>query len=398
MNPPKPEPGKINCSYCFRMNTLGCEECRRCSAGCGCCCKKCSNCTPYIRTKGILVLDVDHIVKHHPKYFCKNCGKCKKENVEGINRYRCLCHKAPKFISPEHLDKKYDTRINPLRRHIGLEIEVSYLPKARLGIDNKIVKYEWVRDGSITAGGQELVVYPLAGDSYYQGITKLAGELAGGFVTDDSCGFHAHVDANDYGAMEIRRLILLYQKYEHLFYSLVHRSRSFAKQVHGEEKWYCKPWPMKSAWYEKLKGLKDVSEIRKYLIYSLYGTSVNDGGVQFNNGYYNFPSIRSHKYEKCRYWGLNLHTWFERRTVEFRHHEGTVALDKLLYWPLFCAWFVEAASRLSDKEAEGLKTVHDLLSYEKYSETTTIKPLFRIPLEVRNWVWETLNKRKVKVV
>ena len=52
-----------------------------------------------------------------------------------------------------------------------------------------------------------------------------------------------------------------------------------------------------------------------------------------------------------RYKGLNLHSYYHRGTLEFRHHQGTVDPMDLFMWPLVCGWFVEIVSRASDREA-----------------------------------------------
>ena len=98
---------------------------------------------------------------------------------------------------------------------------------------------------------------------------------------------------------------------------------------------------------------------------------------------------RRHKYEKCRYFGLNLHTWFERGTVEYRHHEGTIAWTKLLYWALFCGWFTEIASALTDAQVQACTTVDQLL----HGEWSTGTGVLRMPSDVAAWVIETLEER-----
>lgn len=297
-------------------------------------------------------------------------------------------------------------------------MECSYLGTTKLAVP-PFVKYQWVHDGSITAGGREMMLQPLFGDNFVQGISALAGEFERyGFQADNSCGLHVHVGVPDWGAQELRKLILLYHKYENLFYQLVAPGRDGWRDQRGERKYYAKRWDWKAPWYAELSRKSTGQEIRRWIVESLYKEalqhhegpnyetqrvkvkSVFNGGHSYclwpqkpevtPHGYRNMPNISGHKYEACRYYGLNLHTFFQRNTVEFRHHEGTVAVDKLLYWPLWCGWFVELASQLTLTEIENLSTVPQLV-YGEWSRWAG-KPL-TIPVYVRDWVVRTLKER-----
>lgn len=287
---------------------------------------------------------------------------------------------------------------NTLNRPIGLEIEASYVPTTRLGIPTEDfgLTYEWVHDGSVTAGGRELVLGRLVGDQFVRCMNVLAEKFAlHGFQVDDSCGFHCHLGADDFDAYSMRRLIVLYGTFEDLFYALVKKGRDGFRVVHNERKYYARRWGQSPEWYESLKALKTQQEIRRAIVSWLYAgrlswyqrTAVPQSQAP------NLPQVRAHKYEACRYFGLNLHTWFQRNTVEFRHHEGTLALDKLVYWPLFCGWFVELASHLTDKEAWAIKTQDDLLfgTWKRPHRTLAY------PEAVRQWAQATLGERQVKV-
>lgn len=381
MNQPKPDPGKINCVDCCVVNLDGCFECRRCTH-CGCICRKCVSCNS----------------KHHPKYFCRICKYCKRFN-SAHPELQCHCRKAPNFISQVPTGGGFF--INNLHRHLGLEIECSYIGSGNGRVSlPPYVQYEWVHDGSITSGGMEMVVMPLAGDNFIRGIWSIAEELDKyGYKADATCGLHVHVEAKDFDAWAMRRLILLYHHFEELFYALVKPGRDEARIVRGETKYYAKRWDPPQQFYDSLRSRRESHDIRMAIMKWLYGSrstqhmlsrGLNLGRKpELYNAWCDVPEIRRHKYEKARYFGLNLHTWFQRQTVEFRHHEGTVDGMKLQWWPLFCGWFVEIASSLRDDEVEKIRTVHDLIE----GKWQRLYKNVEIPSAVGEWVMTTLKER-----
>jgi hypothetical protein len=48
-----------------------------------------------------------------------------------------------------------------------------------------------------------------------------------------------------------------------------------------------------------------------------------------------------------RYMKVNLEAWERHRTIEFRHHGGTVEAEKALPWILFCLGFVEQSRKVA---------------------------------------------------
>jgi hypothetical protein len=67
------------------------------------------------------------------------------------------------------------------------------------------------------------------------------------------------------------------------------------------------------------------------------------------------------KYGQARYNALNLHSFFYRQTVEFRHHQGTTNAVKATSWGMLCASILDAAQRLSMRE------INDIIA--RYSDT-----------------------------
>ena len=65
-------------------------------------------------------------------------------------------------------------------------------------------------------------------------------------------------------------------------------------------------------------------------------------------------SQRMDKYNGERYRALNLHSFFYRGTVEFRHHHGTVIAAKMQGWGMVCASVLDAAMRMKVSDIEAL--------------------------------------------
>jgi len=277
-------------------------------------------------------------------------------------------------------------KANILQRWIGLEIELVPVGNFRGIRLPPYLRYTMVRDGSITPPGQEMVVSPLIGDQFVQGIGALAEGLArAGSGVDASCGFHVHVGAKDFGSFELRRLVTLYTKLE------VEIFQRFTTPERIQSR-FCKPYEMGEAWFEKFWAISDPSELRKFILCWLYGEKLtpmlkwdpeNDREILHpSGGFSNSRRLRDHKYEECRYHGLNLHSWMQRNTIEWRHHQGTIDPSRLMYWPLFCAWVTEMGSALRDNEVREIHTLNDLLKGEWKRPFCKVA----IPSYIKDWV------------
>ena len=357
----KPDPGRINCKICHAENTPGCTRCKQCTY-CGCRCYTCKECSK----------EHGKTIFHARDSRCQLCGKC---------RQVCRCRKAPKNIlltPPLGVFKE-----NKLQRFLGLEIEL-YPVGDFYGLRwPKWVKFELVRDGSVTHGGQEMVVYPMIGDQFLSGVSAIHKNLTlRKCGVDETCGFHVHVQGQDYGAFELRRLIWLYTKLEKEIFSTFCTPERIGSR-------FCKPYLMDEEWFKRLWGFQTSAEIRDFLIRWLYSETLRprtryteDGQIQEIGGFRNLSEIRNHKYEACRYHGLNLHTWFQRQTLEFRQHQGTLDKERLTYWPLFCGWFVELCGALQDSEIRQISTLRELI----WGSWKRPYRILEMPKNLREWV------------
>src|SRR5713226_8857488 len=89
--------------------------------------------------------------------------------------------------------------INLLARPIGVELEYSSVVRFRDAVNNSVYFAYWEHDGTLTKGGEELVVNPASGDQLIQYLTTLIG-LHDKYLpkVDASCGFHVHVQSQDF--------------------------------------------------------------------------------------------------------------------------------------------------------------------------------------------------------
>ena len=352
----KPDVGKINCACCGRVNVLlGCAQCRRCEH-CGCICQRCHICGG----------------KHHPKVFCRICGKNRVHE-------KCECRGKPAYVNIPQL--KTTQYLNHLDRHLGLEIEISTLGEVVHAMTHppKGLTFQWVRDGSITPGGQELVVAPMKGDVFLTGVGWL-GKMFKQYqcVADASCGLHVHVGALDFGPYELRRLLQVYTKVEQEIYTGIVSPSRWGNR-------FCRP--MKDAFDGRLPKIWTINhpaELRRWFLKWLYpDLRQRDVTVcKQKPGFEQVMQMKRHKYQQCRYFGLNFHSWMQRGTIEWRQCQGTTDVERLLFWPLFCGWFTEIVGGLQDGEAREIKCLQDLLDGVWKKPFKTLE----FPKVVKDWV------------
>jgi hypothetical protein len=258
-----------------------------------------------------------------------------------------------------------------------------YSPDVNYAIDKW--KDAVVSDGSIP-GGFEINTNPTNGDLFLDHMA----EICDGFVKinahcSNACGLHVHVnvkgsplyskdgsplldkDGNQkfdprdaFNHYDLRRLIEIYYKTEKAIFELCHPRR-----VSGRYSIPCGPYYM----------TKDMNpkDFRKSMITKMYREgqplpvatpastlastraltmqkvkrAMKEAGTQLK-------AKKGHKYESVRYKALNLHSFFLRGTIEFRHKEGTADYNEITNWALICATVVDQASKMSHAEISEL--------------------------------------------
>lgn len=156
---------------------------------------------------------------------------------------------------------------------------------------------------------------------------------------NSSCGIHIHIDASKHDARSLRNITnIMYSKEDLIYKALkvqVAREHRFCKKV--DESFIQKLNQSKPKNLNKLKTL-----------------------------WYNGDTYRSeYHYDNSRYHGLNLHSVFQKGTIEFRLFNGTLHAGEIKSYIQFCLAISHQA--LTQKKASRRKTQ---TTNEKYTFRT----------------------------
>lgn len=167
-----------------------------------------------------------------------------------------------------------------------------------------------VSDASVhgsRAEGRELVSPPLRGEAGIAMVHRACEILlAAGCRINKSCGLHVHVGAANQELRFFKNLIKLYATAQGAIDSFLAPSRR------GFSNGYCRPIPLGPDNEIRLDAASTVAEVA--LAIGQTGTSSD--------------SARNYS----RYRKLNLQSFWQHGTVEFRHHQGTVDPIKATHW------------------------------------------------------------------
>lgn len=158
-----------------------------------------------------------------------------------------------------------------------------------------------------------------------------------GAMANESCGIHVHIDASPFDARTLRNITNIMASKEDLIYK--------ALQVSVERKLrFCKPVEerfLKELNNKKPKSLEEVSSI-----------------------WYNGKSRKNKHYDDSRYHCLNLHSVFQKGTVEFRLFNGTTHAGKIKAYIQLCL-------------AIGAQALNQSCASRRKTQTTNEKYTFR---------------------
>lgn len=323
----------------------------------------------------------------HNKHLCTQCGTC--------SHFVCQCRKRTGAVA---VPKSRAAGIGnssifiKSQRAIGIELELSnwgswHIAENRIGFlqyNGSTYRYTGAHDGSVQPSALEAVFDPLAGD---QRIIGGLNAIADKIYTSDaevnaSCGYHVHVNAQDFGWLDIQKLLTLW-------FGMEQGGAIFTVAGRGPNR-FCNTW---TNWCQT-KNLEtnlpsyNLTEFKSFAMAALYGVNANlinyelrsvydtsrfrntlkeyykqrkilGGDRALNKPHLNewSPSLRLYqelvnkrgwnRTVPSRYLNLNIHSWKFRGTVEYRLGNGTVNPNDIRMWPLFCLWFTEAVSRTS---------------------------------------------------
>lgn len=175
-------------------------------------------------------------------------------------------------------------------------------------------KWKFTQEASVHRGG-ELVSPVLSGVDGFRQIEIACQALQQAECSvNNSCGLHVHVDGSDLSVKEAVNLLRRYADSEQRIDTVMPRKR---RESHNQ--WSQSLRILDAQKYEQMLQQSDISNVG-YLV---------PGG----------------KYNK-----VNLASYSRQKTIEFRHHSGTLSADKIINWVRFCVNFLEN-SKETDYEA-----------------------------------------------
>ena len=226
-------------------------------------------------------------------------------------------------------------------RRFGLELEFFNISQGRVktlleaaGISCWQSYYEdsgtgWkiTDDGSINGDySVELVSPILSGVEGLREVAKVVKILSdAGAKVNKSCGLHVHVDANDLSSKVLFNVYRRYALHEDQIDSFMVKSR---RENNNE---YCK----------STRTILDRTTVATDNLSALDAAKLMD--ECYFHGYWSGG----------RYNKVNLCAYLRHGTIEFRHHGGTVNVEKVLSWIMFCVNFVETSK---DSESANIFT------------------------------------------
>lgn len=149
-----------------------------------------------------------------------------------------------------------------------------------------------------------------------------------GAKSDKSCGIHIHVDGANHNPQSLRRLVNFMTSRQDLIYE--------ALEIEKRADRWCRK--LDSSILDEMKKDKDIS---KEKVEQIWYSSANDG---YTGG------INHDHYNRTRYHGINLHSYFSKGTVEFRLFNSTLHAGKIKAYVQFClslsAWAITSQEKV----------------------------------------------------
>lgn len=156
-----------------------------------------------------------------------------------------------------------------------------------------------------------------------------------GAMVNSSCGIHIHVDGANHTPHSLRRLVnFMISRQDLIYESLEIGSRASR-------------WCLKLS-SDLLTEMKKKKEISREQVETIWYSPNNDdyfGGIDHTH------------YNRTRYHGINLHSYFSKGTVEFRLFNSTLHAGKIKAYIQFClalsAWAIESDDRIVFRSMDG---------------------------------------------
>ena len=208
-------------------------------------------------------------------------------------------------------------------------------------------KWKIMRDSSITAirndesnePGDEYKVEFVTPPLKYEDIELLQDIIRklreNGAKSHSSCGIHIHVDGANHDAKSLRRLVNFMTSRQDLIYE--------ALEIGDRESIWCQKLHT-----NLLNEMKKDKNLSKEQAEQIWYSRANDG---YSDG------INHEHYNRTRYHGVNLHSYFSKGTVEFRLFNSTLHAGKIKAYIQFClavsAWAITSQDKIVFRSMAG---------------------------------------------
>lgn len=201
--------------------------------------------------------------------------------------------------------------------------------------DSSIVPLRKAGEADLDEYRVEFVTPPLNYEDIetLQMIIRKFKELGG--VPHSSCGIHIHVDGANHTATSLRRLVNFFFSRQEIIYD--------ALAVGIRKEHWCRP-----VCEELLKKMKKEKNIDTRKVEEIWYSSANDhypGGIDHSH------------YNTTRYHALNLHSFFQKGTVEFRLFNSTLHAGRIKAYIQFIlalsAWSIESSDKIVFRSMSG---------------------------------------------
>ncbi len=153
---------------------------------------------------------------------------------------------------------------------------------------------------------------------------QLLNEIEGVDI-DGTCGFHVHhgVDQQLFSCEQLKALVKIIHPMESVFYLLIPGER--------QNKDTCRPMEIDVKAF--LKDCDPVCGPSNCRLKRLWYSPENR---------YDPEEAKYPRYDRTRYHGLNLHSYWFRSTIEFRYHSAVLHhIDEAMQWIIFSQFLVE---------------------------------------------------------
>src|SRR3990167_2906934 len=275
----------------------------------------CSKCT------ALTIRCYDGNCRVNVKLTAKPCEECGNQYCSShIGGHRCRGNEPTFLFRRVNLSKLYGDISKAIsiksNRLVGLELEtVNGEPEKLQGKLDPRVGVE--HDGSLQGKSPIELVTPQASADVLEGLINSTTKAlrAAGYKVNKSCGFHIHLDSEDFNTNgdKLFKILATYYVVEPVIFAMLPLSRRDNKYSLPLKYWLDEPKMMKLA--SRKIALKDL-EMEWYK----------------NRSSDLIRSFKSRKWDSSRYHGLNLHSLFMNGHIEMRYHHGTLNTTKIKNW------------------------------------------------------------------